>query len=83
MLPVVAIYLYDLREVCLSCEHIFDSATIEHKAVSRKLETMLFCNALPQVGEECIRGSVVTLADRVRRNQLCVSVDRNNSATHI
>jgi len=50
MLPVVAIYLYDLREVCLSREHILDTATVEHKVVSRKLEAVLFCHALPQIG---------------------------------
>jgi hypothetical protein len=50
MLPVVAIYLDVLREVCLSREHILDTATVQHKAVSRKLETVLFCHALPQIG---------------------------------
>jgi hypothetical protein len=77
VLPVIAIYLYDLREVCLSREHILDTATVEHKAVSRKLETVLFCDALPQIGQEYMRGSVVTLAHNVRRNQFRIGINRH------
>ena len=77
MLPVIAVYLRDLRKVCLAREHIFDSATVVNETVSRDLETVFFRHAVTQIGEECIRGSAVTLADCVCRNQLRLCVHRN------
>jgi hypothetical protein len=35
VLPVIAVYFYDLRNVCLSCEHILDPATVKHAARER------------------------------------------------
>jgi len=65
MLPIIAVYLYDLREVGLPSEHVLYSATVEHKPIGRKLESVLFCDALPQIGEKCISRRCVTLADAV------------------
>src|SRR5512135_2856205 len=77
VLAVVPEQLYDLAKIGLPREHILNSATIEHKAVSRELKAMLFRDALLQLGEKRIRGSAVTFADRVRRNQLCLAVHCN------
>jgi hypothetical protein len=46
VLPIIAVQLYHLREVGLTGKHILDSATIECRPVSRKLEAVLFRDAL-------------------------------------
>lgn len=57
MLAVVPVQLYHLREVGLPREHILDSATVEHEAVSRKLEALFFRYAVTQIGKGLIRVS--------------------------
>jgi hypothetical protein len=63
MLPVIAIELYHLRKVRLSGENILNSLAVEHESISRNLETMFFCHAVTQIGEELISGRAVTSPD--------------------
>ena len=40
ILPVITVYLYNLREVRLSREHIFDAPLVEVKPIGRQLEAV-------------------------------------------
>ena len=52
MLPVIAVYFYQLRKVSLSGEHIFNALAVEHKAVCGDLEALFLGHAVTQIGEE-------------------------------
>src|SRR6185312_12092695 len=48
VLPVIAIYLYHLGEVCLSSEYILDPLAVKGKPVCSDLETVFRRDAFPQ-----------------------------------
>src|ERR1019366_7934809 len=57
-LPVIAVYFYDLREVGLTCEHILDTALVEMKPVSRKLEAIFFGQSVTSPGTAAASAAV-------------------------
>ena len=75
MLAVVAIYLYHLREVSLTSEHVFDSLAVEMEAVSADLESMFLSQALTDGREELIYCFSISLANLIRWNQFCLSIN--------
>lgn len=78
-LPVIAEYLYDLCEVCLSRKHIFYAFSVEVKAIGRQLEAVLLGDPAVKGIEECVGRLPRAFADCVRRNQFRVSIHRDKN----
>jgi hypothetical protein len=75
MLPVISVYLYHLREVCLSGEDFFDSLPVKVESICGDLKAVLWCKPVSQASQELVCGFTIALADGVCRNQFCVRVN--------
>jgi hypothetical protein len=77
MLPVIAIKLYDLSEVGLSCEYILNPTPIKVEAIGAQLQAMIFRDPAVKIVQELVGGFAVPLADRIGRNQFRVGINAN------
>ena len=75
VLAVVTIQFYHLRKISLTGKHVLDSASVEVESVRSDLEAMIFCKSAAKIGQERIRSFDTALANHVRRDQLCFSVN--------
>lgn len=81
VLAVIAKYLYDLREIRLSREDVFDTLAVEVEAVCGQLEAVFFRNAIPQHRKKLVRCLSRPLPNGVCGNQFRVRIhgDENPS----
>lgn len=79
MLPVVAKQFYDLSEVCLTSENIFDPTAVEHESIGAQLEAVFFCQPTTQRIQELVSSLTVALAHSENRNQFGVRVEANEN----
>src|SRR5947208_16953058 len=77
MLGVIAIELYNLREVGLPCEYVLNSALVEVESICTKLEAVLSGEAIMDREQEPVSGIAITLADRECRDQLGIRINRH------
>lgn len=77
MLSVVAVYLYQLCEVCLSRKNIFHAFAVEVKPIGRDLQAMFGGHTVAKGRQESVSSFAIALANCVRRNQFCVGINRH------
>jgi hypothetical protein len=81
VLAVIPKYFYDLGEIGLSSEHVFDSLPVEMKSVRCQLEAVFLCDPIPQHRQKPIRSFAGSLANGIGRNQfrVCIQGHENPS----